>query len=125
MWFLSLILSAGVAASDKIQAPDTHKQTQSQQEIHYLIQFVADSGAIFIRNGTEHSAKDAADHLAMKYRRASRYAKTAEDFIDNLASKSSITRRPYTVVTIGGEKLSARDWLYSALGDYRDSQRPP
>ncbi|WP_020210780.1 DUF5329 domain-containing protein [Gilvimarinus chinensis] len=90
-----------------------------EQEIQYLIDFVAESGVTFIRNGTEHSAPEAADHLQMKYSRASRYARTAEGFIDNLASKSSITRRPYQVVLADGTVLNASDWLYGALHDYR------
>ncbi len=90
-----------------------------EQEIQYLINFVAESGVTFIRNGTEHSAPEAADHLQMKYSGASRYAKTAEGFIDNLASKSSITRRPYQVVLADGTMLNASDWLYGALHDYR------
>ena len=35
----------------------------AEQEINHLIDFVAQSDAIFIRNGTEHSSKDAAEHL--------------------------------------------------------------
>ncbi|MYM62957.1 DUF5329 domain-containing protein [Pseudomaricurvus sp. HS19] len=97
------------------------QQTEAEREIQYLITFVADSGASFVRNGTAHDAKEAAGHLAMKYRNASRYAKTADDFIDNLASKSSITRRLYTVTTADGRELTASEWLHSALDEYRQS----
>lgn len=93
-----------------------------EREVAYLIDFVANSGAVFVRNGSEHNAQDAADHLAMKYRRAGRYAKTADDFIDNLASKSSITRKPYTIILADGTEILSRDWLYTALNDYREQQ---
>lgn len=115
-----LFLVAAVLLSTVVSA-DASKN-QAEQEINYLLQYVGTSGATFIRNGDEHSAQDAADHMAMKYRRASRYAKTAEDFIDNLASKSSFSGKPYTVVTADGENLKSRDWLYSALEDYRQNQ---
>ncbi|UTF59343.1 DUF5329 domain-containing protein [Gilvimarinus sp. DA14] len=116
VYFFSLFISiAACAASD-------------EEEIQYLIDFVAESGVTFIRNGSEHSAREAAEHLQMKYNRASRYAKDAEGFIDNLASKSSITRRPYQVVLADGTMLNASDWLYSALRQYRaqaDSEAAP
>lgn len=114
-FFIAAMMIGTVASAD---AP----KTQAEQEVHYLLQYVATSGATFIRNGDEHSAEDAADHMAMKYRRASRYAKTAEDFIDNLASKSSFSGKAYTVVTADGQNLTSRDWLYSALEDYRQNR---
>lgn len=120
---VALLMSMAAASN----ADETITEAQAKQEIHYLLQYIADSGATFIRNGDEHSARDAADHLAMKYRRASRYAKTAEDFIDNLASKSSFTGKPYTVVTADGKDLKSHDWLYAALNEYRqnpNSQSP-
>ena len=97
---------------------------RDEQEIQYLIDYVADSGITFVRNGSEHSAEAAADHLQMKYERAGRYAKTAEDFIDNLASKSSSTRRPYKVILSDGTSLNAQDWLYRALKRYREEPVP-
>ncbi|WP_339896529.1 DUF5329 domain-containing protein [uncultured Gilvimarinus sp.] len=101
---------------------NVYADAKDEREVDYLIDFVAGSDAIFVRNGSEHEAQEAADHLAMKYRRAGRYAKTAEDFIDNLASKSSITRKPYTIILSDGSEILARDWLYGALNDYRAQQ---
>lgn len=89
-----------------------------EQEINYLLDFVSGSGCTFIRNGTEHSAVDAADHLRMKYRRGRRYADTAEEFIENLASQSSWSGQPYEVVCDGEAQASGR-WLERALADYR------
>ena len=85
-WFIALILLSISQFSDA---------ATPEQEINHLIDFVAKSDAVFIRNGTEHSSQDAAEHLAMKYRKATRYAKTAEKFIENLASKSSWSGKPY------------------------------
>jgi len=62
-----------------------------QQKIDYLIEQVeALSDAMFIRNGTSHDAKAAATHLRMKREKAGKAIKTVDDFIEKVASKSSI-----------------------------------
>ena len=90
----------------------------AELEIQYLLDFVADSQCTFVRNGSEHSSPDAADHLRLKYDRGRRYAGTAEGFIDNLATKSSWTGRPYQVICQGIAEPSGV-WLHRALADYR------
>ncbi len=90
----------------------------AEQEIDYLLDFVADSGCTFHRNGDDHGSADAAEHLRLKYRRGKRYADTAEDFIDRLASESSWTGKPYTV-TCGERTEPSGRWLHRALADYR------
>lgn len=88
------------------------------EEIDYLIQQVANSGCTFTRNGVDHDAADAADHMRLKYRRGQRYADTAEHFIDRLASESSWTGKPYTITCDGVTQPSGR-WLREALDRYR------
>jgi hypothetical protein len=87
-------------------------------EIHYLLDFVAASQCTFVRNGTEHSSVDAADHLRLKYSRGGRYATTAEGFIDNLATESSWSGEPYRV-TCGGKTEPTSRWLHRALAGHR------
>jgi len=79
-------------------------------EIEYLLSFVAGSDCVFIRNGSEHEAKEAADHLEMKYNYVRKRIKTADDFIEKIATKSSITRRKYKV-RCGGEEFLTEKWL--------------
>ena len=69
--------------------------TNAEREIEYLIEAIGNSGCEFIRNGKRHSARDAEDHIRMKYKRGRRYAPTTELFIERLASKSSMSKRPY------------------------------
>lgn len=90
----------------------------AEQEIDYLLEFVADSGCIFHRNGSDHPSAEAADHLRLKYRRGKRYASSAENFIDRLASASSWSGEPYTV-TCGELTEPSSAWLHRALADYR------
>ena len=94
----------------------------SEEEISYLISFVSASGCTFHRNGTDHPATEAAEHLQLKIRRGSRYADSAEHFIDRLASASSWSGKPYRV-TCEGKTEPSRDWLYRALGQHRADSR--
>jgi hypothetical protein len=66
------------------------------QKIEKLIQTVGDmKDAVFIRNGTEHTPAQAAQHMRNKWERARDQVKTAEEFIDKLASKSSTSGLPH------------------------------
>ena len=69
----------------------------AEVEIEHLLQFVGSSDCYFIRNDKEHSPEDAESHLRLKYRNGRRYAKTAENFIDRLASESSWSGKVYQV----------------------------
>lgn len=96
----------------------------ADEEVSHLISFIEQSKATFIRNGDEHTSEEAADHLAMKYRKAKRYAKTADDFIENLASKSSWSGKAYTVTLSNGTKLTANEWLTRELHKLRATEKP-
>lgn len=88
------------------------------KEIDYLLSYLADSGCSFIRNGEEYEAKEARNHLKMKYNYAKGRIKTAEDFIDKIASKSSLSRKPYTV-HCGEVQTPSKEWLGKALAAHR------
>jgi hypothetical protein len=60
-----------------------------------LARLEAMQNVVFIRNGKEYSSNKAADHLHLKWKKAGRYVKTAEDFIALCGSKSSISGKPY------------------------------
>lgn len=90
----------------------------AEHEIGYLLDFVASSGCTFTRNGADHDSAEAADHLRLKYQRGRRYATSAENFIDRLASKSSWTGKAYTVSCDDGIETSS-NWLHRALAAYR------
>jgi len=90
---------------------------ETEQEVKYLLGFVAGSGCTFVRNGDDHDAVDAAEHLRLKYNRGKRYVGSAEQFIDRLATESSWSGDPYTVTCEGKSQTSAQ-WLHQALDDY-------
>ena len=83
-----LVFSAVVLARD----------AREQQRIDFLIQSMASlKGAVFIRNGTECDAKAAVAHLRMKLDYGGERIKTAEDFIHDCASESSMTHQKYKI----------------------------
>jgi hypothetical protein len=55
----------------------------------------------------------------MKYRRGKRYAPTSEEFIERLASRSSLSKKPYYIECEGAKKMPSGDWLIIRLGEYR------
>jgi len=88
-------------------------------EIDYLLTTMGSSDCTFIRNGKEYDAADAEAHLRMKYRRGKRYASTTEKFIENLASKSSMSKKPYLIACEGSERIESGAWLMQLLLKYR------
>jgi hypothetical protein len=86
------------------------------QKIEALIQAVANlRGAVFLRNGTEHSPREAADHLRLKWRNAGTRVKTAPDFIRHCGSGSSMSGEAYRIRLQDGRTVLARDWLWAEL----------
>lgn len=69
----------------------------------------------FTRNGTEHSAVDAESHLRLKLGKTHKRLQTAEQFIDNVASKSSITGEQYQVKDGQGNIIPANKYLHELL----------
>jgi hypothetical protein len=91
--------------------------SDADEDVQFLLQYVSESGCTFIRNGERHESTAAADHLRMKYEHDRRHIKSAEQFIDRLASASSLSGQPY-VVSCGGETQTSREWLNEALVIY-------
>jgi len=88
------------------------------EDIQYLLSFIRSSDCVFIRNGDEHPSKEASEHLEMKYNHVKKRIHTAEDFIDKIASKSSLSRKQYTV-QCGEVLLPTKQWLEEALKSHR------
>ena len=81
-------------------------------------------GAVFIRNGSEHSATDAEAHLRMKWDRQKDQIKTAEDFIVRCGSKSSQSGQRYEIRLKDGQKIFADEFLHAELKKLRGAKSP-
>lgn len=108
--FLSL---TGIASS---YCQSVKKALTEKEKIENLIHAVEilDS-ARFYRNGTFYDAKAAADHLRMKVEKAGDRVKTAQDFIEKVASKSYISGEDYKIVYNNGREVTSNSFFSGKL----------
>lgn len=71
--------------------------------------------AVFIRNGSEHDAKAAADHLRLKWRSAGNRIQTARDFIRYCATQSSMSGRKYRIRFKDGHEVESAVFFEAEL----------
>lgn len=91
-----------------------------QKKIDYLIASIqALDGATFIRNGSEHTAVKAAEHLRRKLGNAEDRIQTAGQFIDELGTQSSMSGEKYRVRLKDGRVLESAQFLREKLAQYR------
>ncbi|HUS36225.1 MAG TPA: DUF5329 family protein [Verrucomicrobiae bacterium] len=95
----------------------------AQTEIDHLLSTVQNSKARFMRNGDEHSGKDAAGHMKKKYNHFKKEIKTAEDFIEKCAAKSELSRKAYKIKEPDGTVVDSKEWFLARLADYRKQPR--
>jgi hypothetical protein len=89
----------GFAATESL----SENQIGETEKIELLLARIKTlENVVFIRNGKEYSSNKAADHLRLKWKKAGRYVKTAEDFIELCGSRSSISGKPYQMRFPGG-----------------------
>jgi hypothetical protein len=90
------------------------------KKINFLIESVEKlQGAKFIRNGSEHGGKEAAEHLKMKLQKAGDRVKTADDFIRLCASKSYLSGKPYQIRYDNGKTINSEQYFREQLLLYK------
>lgn len=96
-------------------------------EINFLLAALGNSGCEYFRNGAWYSARQAQAHLDGKYQWlvARDRVRTAEDFIELAATRSSVSGRAYAVRCAGEEPVSSNSWLAGQLRRYRDAPGTP
>ena len=85
-----------------------------QARINRLIDAVATHKELrFIRNGTDYSAEDAAEFMRKKLDNAyyGRNVKTVNDFIEQIATRSSTSGELYMVKLSDGRTISCSEFL--------------
>ena len=97
-------------------------EDNTEQEIDYLLNAVANSDCAFIRNGKEHDPEAARDHLNLKRRRGKRFYATADEYVEKLASSSSWSGKPYFIRCGDSEQQPAGEWFMAVLLEYRGKQ---
>jgi hypothetical protein len=108
------LFSVVVSAQDNIE----------EKKIEFLISSVENlKEATFIRNGTEHDGKEAAEHLRMKLQSDVGMVQTADDFIRLCASKSYISGKPYLIRLSDGKTMKSEQYLREKLKEYNSTAK--
>ena len=86
------------------------------QKIEALIATVEGlTDAVFIRNDEEHTAKEAAGHMRMKWRWKRSKIETARDFIGEAASGSTTSGKVYVIRFGDGREVTSAEFLTATL----------
>jgi hypothetical protein len=98
----------------------TYTQTGSMLfEIDYLIDYIKNSGCIFIRNDRNHSPKEAVQHINHKFEYFKDKITTTESFIEFCVTKSTMSNKPYEIKCPGQPLVKSREWLIKELDRIR------
>ncbi|RTQ34671.1 hypothetical protein EJP69_09645 [Variovorax gossypii] len=117
-------LLALVLGASTLLAHATPSDTEDKL-IDTLIQRVSRmSSMIFLRNGSEYNAADAAKHMQAKYDYFKKELLTAEDFIERCASRSEMTGQAYKVKLTNGTVRDANEFLNGELRALRQAAGP-
>ena len=92
-----------------------NKEMSEKDKINYLLGKLETPGLKFVRNGEEHSGKEAKSHMERKLNYAGNKMSTVDQFIDYLGTKSSLTGKTYYVILADGKKIESAVWLRSQL----------
>lgn len=91
-----------------------------KKKIEFLLsQIEIQKGAKFWRNGSSYAPKQASDHLRMKWEKAGKSIKTAQDFIEKIAAKSSMSGKAYEIEFPDGAKTETRAFLVKKLAEWK------
>ncbi len=105
---VTTLMALGAVAA----APPPHEQTR----IEKLIRFVETQRDMkFIRNGTEYSCADAGRFLRGKLDAMGKDVTTAREFIERIATKSTMSGKPYEVKFGDGKTMLASQFLGEEL----------
>jgi len=89
-------------------------EVSEKDKVKGLLDALTSSKITFIRNDEEHDGAYARKHLQDKLNNA-KDIKTAEDFIDKIASKSSHSGKDYVIKLEDGSKIDAEKWFEEQL----------
>lgn len=119
--FLTLLFPSFAYATGSAPATLTE-----QQKIDALIHSIeALPGVQFIRNGSSYDAKAAVEHLRYKRDHAGGRCSTANDFIANCASVSSMSGQPYQIRHADGKTATAESYFRDELKRIETPQVEP
>lgn len=95
--------------------------SKGDREVQHLLDYIAQSGCTFIRNGEEHTAQKAREHMEYKYGFGKMWIDDGDDFIKRIATESSTTGKKYTIRCQGKTEYTG-EWLKAELQRYRSQE---
>ena len=113
---MKYLLIAALFVLSAVVAGDTDK---TKAEIKFLIDHVKNSSFIFIRNGKEHSAEDAYNHMMKKYKFFKDEIDTADKFIELTLTKSTMTGEHYKIKLPDSKVVLSQDYFLEKLKSFR------
>jgi Family of unknown function (DUF5329) len=116
-WIVAVLIAANCLGEAQAAPPTA----AVENEVNHLLEYVSHSGCDFYRNGTWYESKRAADHLRSKYEYLLKRDQiaTTEDFIQKVASVSSMSSQPYKVRCQAQPERPAGPWLVEELAAFR------
>ena len=112
---VALVVAGPRASTAEDAAPETERLA-----IEALIQSVAElRDATFIRNGKSYDAASAARFLREKWKSRASEVRSADEFIERVASFSSTTSKPYRIRFADGREIASADFLRAELARLR------
>jgi Family of unknown function (DUF5329) len=111
---LLVTLSGGIGP---LAAPSLAGVSPAEQaRIDRLIEFIELRKDVkFVRNGSEYSCEDAARFMRGKMKAMGEHVSSAQQFIDQIAAKSSTTGQPYLIRFADGKTIPSAQFLADEL----------
>lgn len=106
------VLAAAVFAVPAAAAPSAAERARIERLIAYV---AAQKDITFVRNGSVYPAADAAKFLRGKFDKMGEHVNTAQQFIDEIASRSSTSGQPYQIRFADGRSVPAAQFLGDEL----------
>jgi hypothetical protein len=110
-----------MAAALSSPAARAEPPVKVQNEVSFLLGYIAGSGCEFFRNGTWYNSRKAVSHLRDKYKYLvdNNLVSTTEQFIERGASESSFSGKSYQIRCGGGTPVNSQPWLREKLAELR------
>jgi hypothetical protein len=111
-----VLLAAMLVLLPQPRLPAAEPPLSETQKIERLIAHVGQlEKAKFVRNGVEYDAASAAKFMRAKWEAMGADIKTAAEFIEKIASKSSTTGKPYLIRFTDGKERKSGEYLTEQL----------
>jgi hypothetical protein len=112
--FTRLAVTASVlaCAAAPAHAMEARERVKAKQLVNYIETM---EGAVFIRNGREYTAANAAQFMRLKCESKMNTLKTAREFVDQCFSRSSESGKAYQIRTPDGKVVESGIFLLQRL----------